>query len=155
MSEFQKHSATGRIIFVDKDISMREMMEMLLQCDQHQVVTVRTAEEGLTVLEAQGEFDVVISSFILPGMNGLEFLRQVSVSHPETLRILMTGSSGDAAEISHAIRKGHISRLAIKPLCFSTLREQLKSDLASMRDEEIADGFQFAFGTEGEHHAYR
>ena len=155
MSEAQKLSATGRIIFVDKDISMREMMEMLLQCDQHQVVTVRTAEECLMMLEAHGGFDVVISSFILPGMNGLEFLRQVSESHPETIRILMTGGSGDATEISHAINKGHISRLAIKPLCFSTLREQLRYDLASMREEENANGFQFELGTEGECHAYR
>jgi DNA-binding NtrC family response regulator len=139
MSESQTDSATGRIIFVDRDNSMREMMEMLLQCDQHAVVTLSTAEEGLSMLKAEGVFDIVISSFILPGMNGLEFLRQVSLNHPATVRILMTGGSGDAFDVKRALNKGHINRLALKPLCFGTIREQLKKDLASSRSSEIAN----------------
>lgn len=131
MSESAQHTASGRIIFVDKDFSMRQMMNMILS-DRFQVVTAGTAEEGLALVASADLFDIVISGFSLSGMNGLEFLRLVGDSYPRTVRILMTAGCGDVADVSQAVSKGHISRVVLKPFCMSTLLEQLQDDIASV-----------------------
>lgn len=138
MGNLQEPSASGRIIFVEKDISMREMMELAL-CDEFQIVTVHSAEKGLELVKAEGPFDIVISGLSLPGMNGLEFLRRVGELHPETVRILMTGGNVDMGDLNLAISKGHINRFVLKPFCICTLQDQLKNDLATLKAIESAN----------------
>jgi len=128
MSNSPKPAVRGRIIIVDKDINMRNLLEMVLE-DQIRVVTLPTAEEGLEAIQAEGPFDIVMASFSLPGMNGLEFLRQLSEQHPETVRILMTGGCADMSAVDQAVKAGHISRIVLKPFSLSTLREQLMQDM--------------------------
>lgn len=136
MSKSYENSADGKILFVDKDDIMRQLMEMALE-SQFQIVTARSAEEALTLVESEGPFDIVISGFTLMWMDGVEFLRRVSDRCPLTVRILMSGGCGDTDEVSQAIRKGHISRLVLKPFCMSTFLNQLNIDLASVRTNVI------------------
>lgn len=134
MSEPVNISIYGKIMIVDNDIVMHDCMRSLLD-DLFQVVTMRTAQEGLECLETDGPFDVVMSSFALQssGMNGLEFLRRVGELSPVTLRVLMSGGCGDKVDINQAISSGHINRFVGKPFSINTLRDQLKSDLLSIR----------------------
>lgn len=127
-----KHPPIGRILFVDKDLDMLDMMKMVLM-PKFQLVTASSAEQGLALMESEAPFDIIISGFTLVLMNGLEFLCQAGEICPQTARILMSGGCGDDAEINLAISEGHINRLVLKPFCVSTIREQLKSDLASIR----------------------
>lgn len=120
----------AKILFVDNDGSMREMMELILK-DRFQVVTLRTGEEGLECVKTEGPFDIVIASFTLLGINGMEFLRQVSELHPETVRILMTGGCADQCDLHQAVKDGHVSRIVLKPFSLSALREQLRQDMAN------------------------
>ena len=71
MNDHPTHPAIGRILFVDKDIDMREMMESVLKNDQFLIVTVHSAEEGLQQLAVDDPFDFVISGYTLPGMSGI------------------------------------------------------------------------------------
>lgn len=132
MDNSSKYSACGRILFVDKDICMREMMEIMLK-DQFHVVSAVSAEEGLILAEADGPFDIVLSSFSLSGMNGLDFLRLIGRKFSRTVRILMTGGIADGYDLIRAVKEGHISRFVLKPYCMNTLLEQLNKDLAFVR----------------------
>lgn len=136
MSASSTDSACGRIIIIDKEICLRQMLEQVLT-DPFQVVTAISAEDGLTLIEMEGAFDIIISSFSLPGMNGLEFLRQVGVKHPETVRILMTGGNANLCDLNRAISEGHITSFICKPFSLVTLRNQLKADLASVRATSV------------------
>lgn len=139
MSESMSPAANGRILFVDKDSSMRNLMEMVV-CDHFQLVTAGSAEEALILLKSEIPFDIVISGLTLFMMNGLEFLRLVGELYPQTVRILMSGGCGDTDGIIRAIKEGHIRRLILKPFHLSTLLDQLKSDLVSLRGRDcLAD----------------
>lgn len=138
MSKSLKDHEIGRIVVVDSNIFIQEVMGQVLQ-DLFLVVTVRTAEEALEIVRTEGPFEIVISSFGLAGMNGLEFLRRVGEQSPKTVRILMTGGCGDEIDVSQAISEGHITRVVLKPFCIFTLREQLKSDLEPDRTIEGAN----------------
>jgi response regulator RpfG family c-di-GMP phosphodiesterase len=124
----------GKIVFVDNHIVMHDCMKAVLD-DLFQVFTVCTATEGLEIMKTECAIDIVISSFTLSysSVNGLEFLRRVGELYPLTLRVLMSGGCGDKVDINLAISAGHINRFVEKPFKPATLREQLKSDLASVR----------------------
>jgi response regulator RpfG family c-di-GMP phosphodiesterase len=132
MSKSAEHIVLGRILLVDKDPHLLQMMEIILSY-QFDMVTARFAEEGLALVEAEAPFDIAISGFGLPGMNGLEFLRQVGELFPETVRILMSGGFGDEVDIKQAINAGHIRRLVQKPFNLNSFRDQLKKDMNSIR----------------------
>ena len=50
---------------------------------------LETAEEGIKAVEQQ-VYDIVISDYKLPGMDGLEFLRRVKAKLPNAIKILIT-----------------------------------------------------------------
>jgi response regulator RpfG family c-di-GMP phosphodiesterase len=129
MNAFPKHTAIGKIILIDKDPNIRTMMEMILG-DHFQVVTAGSAMAGLDLVESEAPFDIVIASFSLPGMNGVEFLRRVGEKHPETVRIILTGGFADMSDLNLAVSEGHISRVISKPIHMDILMEQLKQDMA-------------------------
>jgi DNA-binding NtrC family response regulator len=132
MNGHQTHSPIGRILFVDQDIAMGKVLELILTNDRFQLVTVSSAEKGLEQMTADKPFDFVISGYTLPGMNGLRFLRQASELYQKSVRILMSGGYADSDEVSLAIREGHISRYVSKPFCYATFREDINNDFASI-----------------------
>jgi response regulator RpfG family c-di-GMP phosphodiesterase len=138
MSESPHCPEVGRILFIDKNITMRKTMNMVLK-DQFQIVTADSAEAGLALVESDPPFDIVISGFTLICMNGLELLRRVGEICPQTVRILMSGGCGDAIKINRAISAGYVSRLILKPFCMSSMKNQLKNDLATARARLIAN----------------
>lgn len=80
----------GRILVIDDDRSARVLLERVLVRAGHQVFLVDTAEEGLRQLNA-GTFDLLITDKNLPGIDGLELLRQARLRNPSMKAILMTG----------------------------------------------------------------
>ena len=70
--------------------------KLRLQC-------VRTAEEGLNILR-KVRFDIIISDYSLPGINGITFLKQVLHMQPEAVKLLISGEvSEDLISESYAI----------------------------------------------------
>jgi DNA-binding NtrC family response regulator len=83
-------SVAGRILVIDDDRSARILLERVLVKAGHQVILVDTAEEGLRQLSG-GVYDLLITDKNLPGIDGLELLRQARQSNPTLQAILMTG----------------------------------------------------------------
>lgn len=81
--------ALGKLLVIDDDLSLREMMEMMLRGAGHQVTL---AEDGLVGLEAAsaGNFDVIISDIKMPGLTGLEVLKKLRASGCGTPLILVS-----------------------------------------------------------------
>ena len=59
--------------------------------------TATTAEQGLRLL-ARHHFDAVISDFRMPGLNGLDVLKECAVACPDTPVVLITGHRSTALE---------------------------------------------------------
>jgi type II secretory ATPase GspE/PulE/Tfp pilus assembly ATPase PilB-like protein/CheY-like chemotaxis protein len=57
---------------------------------------------------------LVISDFMMPGMNGAQFLREVKLRSPETIRIMLTGHANTDA-VMGAINEGAVYKFILKP----------------------------------------
>ena len=68
--------ATGRVLVVDDHQQARESVAFALRQAGHQVDCLASAVEALRVLVRE-TYDVIITDLLMPGMTGLEFIRQL------------------------------------------------------------------------------
>ncbi|MBL8933085.1 MAG: response regulator [Archangium sp.] len=80
----------GRILVIDDDRSARMLLERVLTRAGHSVSLVDTAEEGLLRLKAE-PFDLLVTDKNLPGIDGLEVLKQARSVRPNLRALLITG----------------------------------------------------------------
>jgi DNA-binding NtrC family response regulator len=80
----------GRILVIDDDRSARMLLERVLTRAGHIVTLVDTAEDGFTRLKAE-PFDLLITDKNLPGLDGLEVLKQARAAQPRLRALLITG----------------------------------------------------------------
>ena len=92
------------IIFVDDDKHIRLAAGQTLELDGYQVITLERAETVLDRIDADWP-GVIVSDINLPGMDGLELMRQVQAVDPQLPVILITGH-GDISMAVSAIRDG-------------------------------------------------
>jgi FixJ family two-component response regulator len=103
-----------RILCVDDERNVLRSLERIFIDDDYLILTANSGEEGLELLSAAPQVQVVISDFRMPGMNGVEFLKQVFMRHPDTIRIVLSGFP-DMAAVVAAINEGKIYKFIPKP----------------------------------------
>ncbi len=74
-------SRRGRILVIDDEDDVRELIADILSRDGYAVEQVDSAEAGLGVLP--GEFDLILSDINMPGLGGRAFLDRVRDRWPE------------------------------------------------------------------------
>ena len=100
------------VLYVDDEQDNLRIFDLTFRRD-FTVLTANSAREGLELL-AQHPVAVVLSDQKMPGVEGVEFLRQVRELDTRTLRILVT-AYGDAKILGDAINDGNIYRYVAKP----------------------------------------
>ena len=103
-----KHS----ILSVDDELDKVEALERLFR-KKYQVFKATSGEEALKIL-AQHPVTVIISDQRMPNMMGVEFLTKSTLTHPDAIRILLTGYT-DINSVIAAINSGQIYRYVTKP----------------------------------------
>ena len=76
---------TRLILLVDDDVRVRTLLADMLEMLDHRVEMADTGEEALTLLAARS-YDVVLTDFQLPGMNGAELYRRIKEQWPHLAR---------------------------------------------------------------------
>ena len=80
----------SKILLVEDEKSMRDLLGLMLRKEGY---TVATAESGLAakkMIESGESFDLVVSDVSMPGMSGLDLLREIRRLTPETAVVIMT-----------------------------------------------------------------
>lgn len=86
-----EEAVEGTILLLDDDGMVTSTLEtLLLDETELDVLAFNDAERALDAAESR-ELDVVISDFLMPGMDGLAFLRNMREIRPFASRILLTG----------------------------------------------------------------
>ena len=86
-----------RILVVDDDQGMRELLEIMLAGEGYKVSTASDAAKALNRCR-KDKFDLIITDLKMPKMDGISFLREVKDMAPETMVILITAyASGETA----------------------------------------------------------
>jgi DNA-binding NtrC family response regulator len=99
-----KLGSTGRVLVVDDHPRARESMSDVLHHAGHHVECSASAIEALSRLSCES-FDVIITDLKMPGMSGLEFIRQLE-SHPHGAQIVMVTAHATVATAVQAMRHG-------------------------------------------------
>ena len=89
-----------RILIVDDDPFVAEMLSMILDGDGYGVETAGNGREALEIYAARPDIGLIISDMNMPVMNGLELIREVRGRSEDTPIIILTGNN----EISVAIQ---------------------------------------------------
>ena len=111
-----------KTLLVDDDELIRDSLSMAFKNKGCFMRVAGTAEEGLQAIN-QEKFDIIISDFRLPGMNGLEFLKLATINHPESVNILITAYR-DEYLFTEAVRIG-VTEFIDKPFSVKALAELL------------------------------
>ena len=102
----------GRVLCVDDEPHILRALQWLLK-KEFEVVTATSAGEGMRLLQRH-DFDVVISDQRMPGITGVEFLREVRKSSPRAVRILLTGYAELDAMV-RSVNESEVFRFITKP----------------------------------------
>jgi type II secretory ATPase GspE/PulE/Tfp pilus assembly ATPase PilB-like protein/DNA-binding NarL/FixJ family response regulator len=102
-----------RLLIVDDEPGVLAALRRTFRQEAFEVGTAANADEALKAL-ADGTFQVVISDYLMPGMNGADFLKQVKSLYPETIRIMLTGHA-DTGAVMGAINEGAVYKFILKP----------------------------------------
>jgi len=92
----EKHK--GRILIVEDEKSMREVLKILLEGEKYEVVPASDGFEGLSYIK-NDIFDLVITDVKMPKVDGFELLKKVKEVSPDTIVIMITAFGTTEAAI--------------------------------------------------------
>ncbi len=101
------------LLCLDDEIDNLDALERIFR-RKYNVLKASTPEEAFHILDHTPNLAVIISDQRMPLITGVEFLEKSIVSHPETIRILLTGYT-DIESVIGAVNKGQIYRYITKP----------------------------------------
>ena len=107
-----------KTLLIDDNEFIRNSMEIAFRQKGYPLRTAATAEEGLEKMAVEN-FDIIISDFRLPGINGLTFLKHAGGARPDIIKILIS-ACGDHATVAAAYAIGVHDYLQ-KPFTLDTL----------------------------------
>ena len=93
-----------RILLVDDDELIRDSLSLAFKNRGCHLSVHESAEEALKTLRT-AHFDIIISDFKLPGIDGLTFLKSVALTSPDSISILITAYRENGI-VSEALRSG-------------------------------------------------
>jgi CheY-like chemotaxis protein len=90
-----KMSESIRILLVDDDPEVRDLVATVLEEAEIQVVRAADGSEALLRMLEEGPFDVLVTDLRMPGIDGFELARRVRQSRPETRVLFMSGYASE------------------------------------------------------------
>lgn len=113
------------LLLVDDEENIVSSLVRLLRRDNYSILSANSGKEGLAILAQHPEVGVVISDQRMPEMMGVEFLSQVKMLYPDTVRIVLSGYT-DLASVTDAINRGAIYKFLTKPWEDDLLRAHIE-----------------------------
>jgi len=114
----------NRILLVDDEKDFVEMLSLRLEETGERVTPAYSGRECLAMLEKK-EIDVVVLDILMPGMDGIETLKEIKKRFPLVEVIMLTGH-GTTESAVEGMRLGAFDYL-LKPARFDELTEKLEA----------------------------
>jgi CheY-like chemotaxis protein len=121
-------SRPARILVVDDEPSVREVLQACFQEDGHFVGLAADGQEGLERF-ISGQWDIVVTDRAMPRLNGDQLAAEIKKIRPDVPVILVTGF----ADVMHDVgdHPPEIDRIVAKPFTRNALREAVGQVLAA------------------------
>lgn len=111
-SQLKRNRIVARILVVEDDKSMNDILVSTLTDDDHEVVSAFTGNEAMERCE-EGSFDLVITDVRLPGADGVDTIPALKKRQPQLKCIVITGYASEDTPV-RAIRS-NIDDYLFKP----------------------------------------
>lgn len=117
-----------RILVVDDEESIREFLEIMLKKEGYEITLAEDGQKAKDLLTKKS-FDMIISDLQMPHVTGIELLKHVKESYPDTVFMLITafGTTETAVE---AMKMGAYDYLT-KPFKIDEVRLNIQNALRS------------------------
>jgi two-component system, NtrC family, nitrogen regulation response regulator NtrX len=102
-----------KVLVIDDESAIRDSLKMILEYEEYQFVGAAGGQDGLAAVQRERP-DVVLLDIKMPGMDGIEVLKQLHTLD-ETLPVVMISGHGTTATAVEAVRSGAVDFLD-KPL---------------------------------------
>jgi len=123
-------SGSESIMIVDDEDSITKVIKQMLSKSGYKVEVCNSAKEAFQILKDSPEkFDLLITDFSMPGMNGLDLIEKVHKKYPDFPAVIMTGFGEFLTE---AMRKRcDIKNIISKPVTLKELTNIVRKVLGS------------------------
>ena len=122
----------GRILVVDDDLDIAEILEHLLVSEGHAVQTARTGEEGLQALRAAPHPDVILLDVDMPVLGGIGMAHQMMLhdAGEERIPIILCSGRHDLSRLAATMGTPYLLAKPFEPqrllaLLAAALRERV------------------------------
>lgn len=115
------------VLVVDDEPEVVETLKRNLRNGPFAVIGTTSPTEALATIDAGG-VDLVIADIDMPEMNGLSLVARIQRTHPDVIRILLTGDASLDSAMT-AINEGEVHRYLTKPWNTAELRDIVTSAL--------------------------
>ena len=95
----------GKILLIEDDAFMRDMIAMVLQAADYEVDGVDSGADALDRLQETGAYAAVISDMYLPDTDGLALYEEIRASLPELRFLILTGETDETVR-NRAVERG-------------------------------------------------
>ena len=113
---------SGKVLVVDDNNDLRIVVSKMLSRLGYEVSSADSGENGLSIF-LKNKFDVVLSDYEMPGMDGVAFACSVKNSSPRTPVVIMTGTG---REIVFSRNSTSVDEVISKPFSLASIDETIK-----------------------------
>lgn len=118
-----------RILIVDDEEVVLDLLQEILAIDKYQTRVLRDPREALELLKKE-DFDIIISDFRMPWMTGEDFYRKAAALKPGIeKKFIFTSGEMDPVRKKEFIRKTGVE-VIMKPFRMNEIRSKVKSLIA-------------------------
>jgi PAS domain S-box-containing protein len=118
------------ILLVEDEVNLRQLARQYLETQGYKILE---ADDGAAALQItaghQGPIDLLLTDVVMPGMNGRELARRVSVQRPDVRVLYMSGYTENAIGHNGMIDAG--INLLQKPFSLPALKDKVREVLDS------------------------
>lgn len=123
-----------RILVVDDNENIREMLEDFLNFEGHNPVLAKDGKEALKIFSEQN-FDIVITDLGMPGMSGWELTKQIKQRKSEIPVVIITGWGAQLS--AEDMKKNKVDLILSKPFNLDQVKQIIETVGAKLFEKEV------------------
>jgi DNA-binding NtrC family response regulator len=125
-----------RILVIDDELSVLEVLRKILQFEGYDVVTAASGEEGVELFR-QTPCDLVITDMVMPGKDGLQTILDLRQEDPD-LPVIAVSGGGTISKERYLVVAGYLDKVITiaKPFSVESITEAVVKLLSETDEEE-------------------
>lgn len=134
IAEMPPRRCALRILVVDDNENIRDMLEDFLNFEGHKPVLAKDGKEALEIFCEQ-DFDIVITDLGMPGMSGWELSKYIKQRKPEIPIVIITGWGAQLG--AEDLKKNKVESILCKPFNLDQVKQMIETVGANLLRKKV------------------